>query len=190
MEQSRLHDADAATNANVNPVVLDSRGEPPNGLFGIDGEDYKLTLKDEDGTTIWTVDDVFLPRGDTLQTADEISASVTPVNLQYDEGVFDRYLTNTTPGTTDMTSAINAAINVMNTKGGGVATGLPGANYLCLSVAMKSNVTLDLNGGTFTKNAGATSTHIVDFTGATTATTTTLTANGDKGDTARFDRYI
>jgi hypothetical protein len=39
-------DADAATNANVNPVVLDSRGEPPNGLFGIDGEDYKLTLKD------------------------------------------------------------------------------------------------------------------------------------------------
>ena len=54
-------DADAATNANVNPVVLDSRGEPPNGLFGRDGEDYKLTLKDSDGTTVWTVDDVKLP---------------------------------------------------------------------------------------------------------------------------------
>ena len=29
-------DADAATNANVNPIVLDSRGEPPTGLFGVD----------------------------------------------------------------------------------------------------------------------------------------------------------
>jgi hypothetical protein len=54
-------DADAATNANVNPIVLDSRGEPPTGLFGIDGEDYKLTLKDSAGATVWTVDDVFLP---------------------------------------------------------------------------------------------------------------------------------
>jgi hypothetical protein len=54
-------DADAATNANVNPVVLDARGEPPNGLFGRDGEDYKLTLKDSTGTTIWTADDVKIP---------------------------------------------------------------------------------------------------------------------------------
>ncbi|KKL88975.1 hypothetical protein LCGC14_1919320 [marine sediment metagenome] len=45
-------DADAATNANVNPVVLDSRGEPPNGLFGIDGEDYKIIIKDSDAATV------------------------------------------------------------------------------------------------------------------------------------------
>ena len=53
-------DAEAATNANVNPVVLNSRGEPPNGLWGLDGEDYKLVLKDSAGATVWTSDDVTL----------------------------------------------------------------------------------------------------------------------------------
>ena len=52
-------DAEAATNANANPVVLDSRGEI--SLWGLDSEDYKLVLKDSAGTTIWTTDDVFLP---------------------------------------------------------------------------------------------------------------------------------
>jgi len=63
-------DADAATNANVNPIVLDARGEPPNGLFGRDGQSYKLTLKDSAGATIWTVDDVKVPNfiSDTSQT--------------------------------------------------------------------------------------------------------------------------
>jgi hypothetical protein len=37
---------------------------------------------------------------------------VTPTNYQYDPGWFDRYGTNTTPGTTDMTAAINAALSV------------------------------------------------------------------------------
>jgi len=55
-------DADALTNANVNPIVLDSRGEPPTGLFGVDGEKYKLVLKDSTGTTIWTVDDIRVPQ--------------------------------------------------------------------------------------------------------------------------------
>lgn len=54
-------DAQAKTNANSNPITLNSRGEVPNGLWGRDGEDYKLILKDSGGTTIWTVDDVFLP---------------------------------------------------------------------------------------------------------------------------------
>ncbi len=53
--------ADAGTSANSNPLTLDSRGEPSSGLFGKDGESYKLTLKDSTGTTIWTVDDINLP---------------------------------------------------------------------------------------------------------------------------------
>jgi len=66
-------DADAGTNANVNPIVLDSRGEPPNGLFGQDDEKYKLTLRGSGGTLIWTVDDVRCPSrephyGETPQT--------------------------------------------------------------------------------------------------------------------------
>ena len=86
-------DADAATNANVNPVVLDSRGEPPNGLFGIDGEDYKLTLKDSAGATVWTVDDVIVPIDlpGARQTAAELTASVTPTDTSYPPGDLRRY---------------------------------------------------------------------------------------------------
>jgi hypothetical protein len=46
------------------------------------------------------------------RTAAEISAGVTPVNYAYAPGVVDRYGTNTTPGTTDMTAAIQSALNV------------------------------------------------------------------------------
>lgn len=44
------------------------------------------------------------------QTAAERSAGVTPVNPWYDAGHIYRYGTNTTPGTTDLASAINAAL--------------------------------------------------------------------------------
>ena len=53
--------AQAQTSANDNPITLNSRGEVPNGLWGLDGEDYKLVLKDSDGATIWTADDIYLP---------------------------------------------------------------------------------------------------------------------------------
>lgn len=46
-------------------------------------------------------------------TAAETAASVTPVNFQYEPGNVLRYGTNTTPGTTDMTTAIQAALDAM-----------------------------------------------------------------------------
>jgi hypothetical protein len=46
------------------------------------------------------------------RTAAEIAAGVTPTNYQYAEGVVDRYGTNTTPGTTDMSAATQSAFNV------------------------------------------------------------------------------
>ncbi len=52
-------DAQALTNANSNPITLDSRGSL--NLWGIDGEDYKLVLKDSAGATVDTNDDIFLP---------------------------------------------------------------------------------------------------------------------------------
>lgn len=54
------------------------------------------------------------------RTAAEIAAGVTPTNFGYPQGYVLRYGTNTTPGTTDMTAAIQAANNVMNAAGGGV----------------------------------------------------------------------
>lgn len=54
-------DADAQTNANANPLTLDSRGGYT-GLYLEDGVKYKIILKDATGTTVDTQDDVLCPR--------------------------------------------------------------------------------------------------------------------------------
>lgn len=51
-------DADAATNANDNPIILDSRGEVPVGLFGPDNTDYKVSLLTSADVEVWNVADV------------------------------------------------------------------------------------------------------------------------------------
>ena len=54
-------DADAATNANANPIVLDSAGRPDHAsgaLWLLSDELYTLLVKNSAGTTIYTVDDV------------------------------------------------------------------------------------------------------------------------------------
>ena len=123
-------DADAATNANVNPIVLDARGEAPNGLFGLDGEDYKLVLKDSAGAPVWTVDDILVPIAlPYLQTTAEAAASVTPTDVGIPPGNVLRYGTNTTPGTTDMQAAIQAAIDQAG-QAGGSAVYIPAGRYL------------------------------------------------------------
>jgi hypothetical protein len=52
------------------------------------------------------------------QTAAESLASVTPTNLEYAPGNVLRYGTNTTPGTTDMTAAFQAAFDAAGEKQG------------------------------------------------------------------------
>jgi parallel beta-helix repeat protein len=54
-------DSDAQTNANANPLTLNSRGEAASGLYLEDGVKYKITLKDSAGATVWTQDDVRCP---------------------------------------------------------------------------------------------------------------------------------
>lgn len=49
-----LADAAASTNANTNPITLDSRGEANVVIKGA----TKLILKTSDGTTIWTFDNI------------------------------------------------------------------------------------------------------------------------------------
>lgn len=48
---------DGAT-TNANPIVLNARGEVPNGVFGTTGA-YKLILTDASDATIWTRDNVY-----------------------------------------------------------------------------------------------------------------------------------
>lgn len=53
------------------------------------------------------------------QTPAEITAGVTPVNYTLDAGWVNRYGNNTTPGTTNMSAAIQSAINVVKQQGYG-----------------------------------------------------------------------
>jgi hypothetical protein len=52
------------------------------------------------------------------RTAAEVTAAVTPTNYQYAPGNVLRYGTNTTPGTTDLATALNNAILVASQSGG------------------------------------------------------------------------
>jgi hypothetical protein len=79
------------------------------GIYGIeyDGTNWELKNFSFSASTIGLA---LYP-----QSAAEAAASVTPVNYFYPPGVVDRYATNTSAGTTDMTSAftIAASCNVV-----------------------------------------------------------------------------
>jgi hypothetical protein len=104
-------DAVAETNANTSPVVLDSRGEPANELWGLEPEDYKLVLKDSTGNIIWTVDDVQIAIAGWATSNSEGDASVTPSNTYHMPGYIERY-GGVADGTTDSTAALETAISV------------------------------------------------------------------------------
>jgi hypothetical protein len=118
---------DQAGTLNTNPIVLDYRGEANVWL------DQTLTYKfvlappgadDPPTNPIWTVDNISAAVtyasltqqivGQILypKSAAETSAGVTIVNYFYPYLCVNRYGTNTTPLTTDMRGAWQAAINV------------------------------------------------------------------------------
>lgn len=117
-----------------NPIPLNSRGEVSNAsgascqLFLTPNTIYTFTLSDAGGNQVWVatyvngvqvaVTQSIIGQALYPQTTAESSAGVTPSNYVYAPGFVDRYGTNTTPGTTDMTSAINAAIAVAFAGGG------------------------------------------------------------------------
>lgn len=69
-----------------------------------------------------------------IRTPAENAASVTPVNYSYPPGNVLRYGTNTTPGTTDMSAALQASINVALASVGdgpaGTLVHIPSGAYL------------------------------------------------------------
>lgn len=75
------------------------------------------------------------------QSPAEAAAAVTPVNLAYPPIVPDRYATNTIPGTSDMTSAVNTAISVASQALTGNAVGAV-VNLLTAVYLLSSEVTL------------------------------------------------
>ena len=90
----------------------------------VSGGIYELTYSSSDAA--WK-----LPSPSDGRTAAEIAAGVTVVSYQYAPGNVLRYGTNTTPGTTVMNTAINAAI--AQAHSGGVAVYIPTGTYLITS---------------------------------------------------------
>jgi hypothetical protein len=148
---------------NANPVILDSAGTA--NVWLDPSLVYKFVLApandtDPPGSPIRTVDNVYPSLntssltqafiGEILypQTPAELAASVVPVNLAYPShlaiGIFivDRYGTNTTPGTTDMTAAINNAIAVAVKNGGGTVQLMAVAYKTTSMITVPNGVTL------------------------------------------------
>lgn len=112
---SSIEDADAETNANTNPVILDSRGEATVVLKGA----TKLILKDEeDGNVIWTVDsvgsggaDIVDSNNNDLLTFFEVSNAVNNIQIR-----------NAVTGNSPIIEAVGDDTNVgieLKTKGTG-----------------------------------------------------------------------
>lgn len=75
-----------------------------------------------------------------VQTAAELAAGVTPVDTSVAPGNLNRYGTNTTPGTTDMTSAIQAAVN--QAAQGGAPVYVPPGTFASGQISLASGVTI------------------------------------------------
>jgi hypothetical protein len=99
------------------PVEADAGGRFPTIYLDPDIV-YKVTVNDANDVLLYTIDpvnDQWLSAasvGAVLypRSAQEIAASVTPVNYSYPYGHLYRYGVNTTPGVTDLTTTIEAAM--------------------------------------------------------------------------------
>lgn len=101
------------------------------------------------------------------RTEAERLAGVWPTNYAYPEGVINRYGTNTTPGTTDMTTAVQAALDVAH-NGAGKAIGLA-ETYLIGTINWPgNNLTLQGAASAYSYNTSASPKTIFKAKAATT----------------------
>lgn len=149
---------------NTNPVILNARGEA--AVWLNTDATYKFILEDAFGNTIWTADNVpggYIPGGQLTAsvigellwpaTAAEIEAGITPTNFAYPgpgqgDYVDVRRYGAVGDGSTDSTTAIQTAINLINdwtrdpatanpntTAKGGVV-GIPAGVYMVSTTIM------------------------------------------------------
>lgn len=156
----RLNDilgrAIVAPDGDVLPsLALPNAGSRANTFLGFDiNGDVSLGKTLPSGTLSQSSIGQFLnPRTDA-----ETSANVTPVNYAYSPGYVDRYGINTHPGITDMTSAIQAALNVANLNSSGQREViLLAGTYLTGTITWPgNNITLKGASSSFSYDSGAT----------------------------------
>lgn len=119
--QSIYSDA-ALTTEHTNPVVADAAGEFPKIYLNYNATvNYRVRLTTSDGVQIWQEDDIDRFTVSTTEinnaihplTGTEIAEGLAnaDINRAYAPGHVYRYGTNTTPGTTDMTLALQRALD-------------------------------------------------------------------------------
>ena len=120
----------------------------------------------------------------------ETAASAVPVNFQYPYGTPDRFATNTTPGTTDMTAAWQAALNSsmeVNALPGRLYavtnTGLTDIAGASISLNVPSGVKVNLHGATVRKIGTTTQ-------GAIFGSSTTVGVNATDRSNIRIENGI
>ena len=136
-----LYTTSALSVAHANPMIADAGGRFSTAYMD-PTITYKITVTDSADVLLYTVDpanDVILSQatiGAVLypQTSAELSASVTPTNYYYPPGDVCRYGTNTTPGTTDMSTALARASSQA------AAGGVPITTSLTLHIATETVV--------------------------------------------------
>lgn len=123
---------------NKNPIILDSQGSAsvwldPSLIYKFvwttpnDTDPPASPIKTQDGITIGLIFPVDSANIHYDITPAEIAASVSPVNFFVKPGNVLRYGTNTIPGTTDTTAAINSAVK-QGIQNGGNLIYFPGVN--------------------------------------------------------------
>lgn len=138
----------SGTVQNQNPVLLDAAGRC-DAWFDITTP-YKVVIAAANDTDppafpLRTIDNVSAPlTWLTLYpvTSAERAAGAVVVNARYPEGWVDRYGTNTNPGVTDMTAAIQTAINVARQTNGPSEICFAASTYLVTSSLVLSSFSL------------------------------------------------
>ena len=140
----------SGSTAQANPMVLDSSGRVPSGeIWLTDGLQYKFVLQNANAVLIGTYDNII---GINSNNASQISytpagtgAVATTVQAKLRETVSVMDFGAVGDGTTDDTAAIQAAVNALNSAGGG-SLYVPSATYLITQITLKSNVSIVGNG--------------------------------------------
>jgi len=117
----------------TNPYSLDSSGRIAVNIYG--SGSYTVILKTSTGATVWSRDEVFGWSGGEPyyeRTAAEIAAGVVPTDYSKPPGWVTRFGANTTPGTTDMTTAMQ---NCIDSHGGMY---LPPGTYAFAGITLPS----------------------------------------------------